>query len=98
MCYTHFMSKKLKKAVAITALVFVGIFTVSFVVFLFDRTLLNGAIGFLAMFSGGIGLALFLVVKLSRGGDADKNTDDVGEADEADAALDKNEKPDDGEK
>ena len=98
MCYTHFMSKKLKKAVAITALVFVGIFTVSFVVFLFDRTLLNGAIGLLAMFSGGIGLALFLVVKLSRGGDEDKNTDDVGEADEADAALDKNEKPDDGEK
>ena len=98
MCYTHFMSKKLKKAVAITALVFVGIFTVSFVVFLFDRTLLNGAIGFLAMFSGGIGLALFLVVKLSRGGDEDKNTDDVDEADEADAALDKNEKPDDGEK
>lgn len=92
------MSKKLKKAVAITALVFVGIFTVSFVVFLFDRTLLNGAIGFLAMFSGGIGLALFLVVKFSRGGDEDKNTDDVGEADEADAALDKNEKPDDGEK
>lgn len=99
MCYTHFMSKKLKKAVAITALVFVGIFTVSFVVFLFDRTLLNGAIGFLAMFSGGIGLALFLVVKLSRGVDEDKNTDDVGEADEADAALsDKNEKPDDDEK
>lgn len=93
------MSKKLKKAVAITALVFVGIFTVSFVVFLFDRTLLNGAIGFLAMFSGGIGLALFLVVKLSRGVDEDKNTDDVGEADEADAALsDKNEKPDDDEK
>ena len=98
MCYTHFMSKKLKKAVAITALVFVGIFTVSFVVFLFDRTLLNGAIGFLAMFSGGIGLALCKAVKLSRGGDEDKNTDDVGEADEADAALDKNEKPDDGEK
>lgn len=66
------MGKKQKRIIAIIALVFLAVFTVSFVVFLFDRTLLNGAIGFLALFSGGIGLALFLVIRLSR-----DNTDDI---------------------
>lgn len=60
------MSKKTKKILAIIALVFIGLFTVSFVAFLVDRTLFNGAIGFLALFTGGIGLALFLAIKLSR--------------------------------
>lgn len=96
MCYTHFMSKKLKKAVAITALVFVGIFTVSFVAFLVDRTLLNGAIGFLAMFSGGIGLALFLVVKLSRGGEPDGA--ETPPEEDSERSDKEDEKPDDGEK
>ncbi len=66
------MGKKQKRIIAITALVFLAVFTVSFVVFLIDRTLLNGAIGFLAAFSGGIGLALFLVIRLSR-----DNTDEL---------------------
>lgn len=60
------MSKRLKRIIAIIALVFVGVFTASLVAFLADRTLFNGAIGFLALFSGGIGLALFLTIKLSR--------------------------------
>ncbi len=60
------MSKKLKRIIAIIALVFVAVFTVSLIAYFIDKTLLNGAIGFLTMFSGGIGLALFLVIWLSR--------------------------------
>ncbi len=72
MCYTLVMDKKLKRVIAIIALVFVGIFSVSFVAYLLDQTLLNGAIGLLAAISGGTGLALFLVIKLSR-----DNTDEI---------------------
>lgn len=59
------MSKKLRQVVAIIALVLVLIFTVSFIMYLTDSTLLNGSVGFLALFSGGFGLALFLVVRLT---------------------------------
>ena len=60
------MGKKSKRILAIVALVFIGLFTVSFVAFLVDKTLFNGAIGFFALFTGGVGLALFFVIKLSR--------------------------------
>ncbi len=60
------MSKKLKRIIAIIALVFMAVFTVSLVAYLVDKTLLNGAIGFLTLFSGGIGIALFLVIWMSR--------------------------------
>lgn len=43
-----------------------AVFTVSLVAYFVDKTLLNGAIGFLTLFSGGIGLALFLVIWMSR--------------------------------
>ena len=46
------MSKKLKRIIAIIALVFMAVFTVSLVAYLVDKTLLNGAIGFLTLFSG----------------------------------------------
>ena len=60
------MSKKLRRIIAIIALVFMAVFTVSLVAYFVDKTLLNGAIGFLTLFSGGIGLALFLVIWMSR--------------------------------
>ena len=60
------MGIKSKRILAIVALVFIGLFTVSFVAFLVDKTLFNGAIGFFALFTGGVGLALFFVIKLSR--------------------------------
>ena len=60
------MGKKSKRILAIVALVFIGLFTVSLVAFLVDKSLFNGAIGFFALFTGGVGLALFFVIKLSR--------------------------------
>ena len=75
LCYTFGMDNKLKRIIAIIALVFVGIFSISFVAYLLDDTLLNGAIGLLATISGGTGLALFIVIKLSR-----DNTDEIVDA------------------
>ena len=60
------MDKKLKRIIAIVALVFMALFSVSLILTFYDRTLFNGAIGFCALFTGGIGLALFGVIKLSR--------------------------------
>ncbi|MBR2967452.1 MAG: hypothetical protein IKC35_01580 [Clostridia bacterium] len=60
------MNDKLKRVVAIIALVFIGIFTVSLIMYLIDSTMLNGAIGDLTIWSGGIGLMLWLVLYISR--------------------------------
>lgn len=59
-----------------------AIFSVSLVAYFVDRTLLSGTIGIITLFSGGIGLALFLVVWMSR----DQNGGEPG--DEADKPLD----------
>ena len=56
------MNKKLRKAVAIIALVFMGLFVVSLVLCLVDIKMLNGSIGFAALFTGFIGIALFFVL------------------------------------
>ena len=58
------MNKKLKRIVAIIALVFAAVFTVSFMCYLIDDTLLNGAIGGLALGSGAFMLALWFVIKI----------------------------------
>ena len=71
------MGKKSKRILAIVALVFIGLFTVSFVAFLVDKTLFNGAIGFFALFTGGVGLALFFVIKLSRDNTDASDPDDM---------------------
>ena len=63
------MSSKSRRIIAIVALVFVGLFSVSFVMYLLNSAMFNGAIGYIAMFTGGIGLALFLVVYFSRKSD-----------------------------
>ena len=60
------MNPKLKRVIAIIALVFVGLFTVSFVAFLVNKQLFNGALGYFAGGCGAVGLALFFVIKLSR--------------------------------
>ena len=77
------MSKRLRKIIAIIALVCVGIFSVAFVAYLVDQTLLNGAIGFFTAFFGALGLALFLVIKLSR-----DNTDEIVDSVRADEEKD----------
>lgn len=56
------MSKKLRQIVAISALILMLIFLVSFTAYLIDGTLLNGAIGFLAIFSGAFMFSLYLVI------------------------------------
>ena len=84
------MDKKLKRIIAIIALVFVGIFSVSFVAYLLDSTLLNGAIGLLAAISGGTGLALFFVIKLSRD-NTDEIVDEVKDKDENEEQVEKSE-------
>lgn len=62
-----------------------AIFSVSLVAYFVDRTLLSGMIGIITLFSGGIGLALFLVVWMSR----DKDGGENGESDDnADKPLD----------
>lgn len=49
-----------------------AIFSVSLVLYLLDKTLFNGAIGIFTLFFGGVGFALFFVLKLSR-----DNTQDI---------------------
>ena len=66
-----------------------AIFSVSFVLYLLDNTMLNGAIGICTMFFGGFGIALFAVLKLSRDNteqimqdaklDDDESTDETSE-------------------
>lgn len=60
------MKPKLKRVIAVIALVFIGLFTVSLVAFFANKSLFNGALGYFAIGSGAVGLALFFVIKLSR--------------------------------
>ena len=60
------MNPKLKRIIAIIALVFVGLFTASFIAFLVNKQLFNGALGYFAGGCGAVGLALFFVIRLSR--------------------------------
>lgn len=59
------MSKRFKKVLAILSLVFMVLFAVSVVLTCFDAKLLNGAIGYTAMFTGFLGISIFFVIKLS---------------------------------
>lgn len=73
------MNEKLKKIVAAIALILISIFTISFIIYLFDKTLLNGAIGDIAMWSGGFGLLLFIVLWLSHAFPSQKVKDEERE-------------------
>ena len=57
------MNDKTKRILAIIALVFMGVFTVAFVAFLINPKMLGGVVAFVALFSGVIGVGLFLVIK-----------------------------------
>lgn len=48
---------------AIVALVFMGIFVVALIVTLVDHTLLNGAIGYVALCSGVFAIMIFIALK-----------------------------------
>jgi hypothetical protein len=56
------MSKKTRQFVAIVALIFMAGFIVFGMMYLLDKTLLNGAVGFGALFCGAFTLALYLVI------------------------------------
>lgn len=58
------MKKKTLRILAIVALVFMGLFTACFIAWCFNRALFNGAIGYAAIFTGGIGIGLFVVIQL----------------------------------
>lgn len=75
------MSKKFKRILASIALVFALLFTASLIAFFYDRTLFHGAIGMCAMFCGGITLALFFVIKLSRDYSEDEPDAPAGKSD-----------------
>ena len=55
--------KKLRRALAIAALVFMAIFTVTFIIVLVDPGFCHGAFGYAALISVLLGVGLFLVVK-----------------------------------
>ncbi|MBD5132024.1 MAG: hypothetical protein HDT28_05480 [Clostridiales bacterium] len=57
------MKDKTARALAIVALVFMGIFVVALITTIIDRTLLGGSIGFIALASGVITLVLFVILK-----------------------------------
>lgn len=57
------MKDKQALALAIVALVFMGIFVVALIVTLVDHTLLNGAIGYVALCSGVFAIMIFIALK-----------------------------------
>lgn len=95
------MSDKTKKILAIIALVFVGIFTVAFVVFLVDPYMFGGVVAYITLVSGVVGIGLFFVIKAfsKKGGDAETTcepeTDDEN-APEANSGATDNEPEADG--
>ncbi len=85
------MSERTKRILAVIALVFMGVFTVTFVVFLVTRGNIEA---FITLFSGVIGIGLFFVIKMfskkePTGEEAETSDDDsvpCDGADETDAA------------
>lgn len=55
--------KKLRRILAIVALVFMAIFTVTLIITFVNPKLLNGAFGYAALISGLLGIGLFLIVR-----------------------------------
>ena len=60
------MSRKTRKIIAIIAVALILIFTVAFILYLFDKGMFNGGIGGIAIWSGGIGFLLWAVLWLDR--------------------------------
>ena len=79
------MSEKAIRILAIIALVFVGIFSVSFVLYLLDKDMLGGAVALVTLISGGVGFFLFLMVKFmakKQAPDVVEESDNESEGDE----------------
>ncbi len=66
------MSRKVKQILAIIALVFMGIFTVTFVMFLYNPRMFGGVLAFIVFASGVLGIGLFVTIKAA---DKEKKTD-----------------------
>lgn len=60
--YNKFMNTKVRKIIAILALIFMLAFLASFMTYLIDSTLLNGAIGLLTILTGCIAVGLYLSI------------------------------------
>ena len=77
------MSEKTKRILAFIALAFMGIFTVSFVVFLVTRGNISA---FITLFSGVIGIGLFFVIKTfsKKGETSDDESENSGGENDAD--------------
>lgn len=63
-CYNTTMSKKTKRIIAIIGLVFMAIFSVSFVIYLISPSMLNGAFGYLSIFTICMGLLAMIGTKV----------------------------------
>ena len=81
------MNRKFRKAMAIVSLIFMALFTVALILSLVNPKMFNGSIGYIALFTGFIGLSVFFVIKLS-----DKSTAKKDEITPTDGA-DEGEKP-----
>lgn len=82
------MNKTFRKVIAIIALVSVAIFSISFIFTLSGSKLLNGQMGFVSLFFGLLGLALFFVVRFSpiRGGE-ENNPEKIADKDKTNETL-----------
>jgi formate-dependent nitrite reductase membrane component NrfD len=56
------MEPKLKRALSVAALIFVGIFTLSYILYLFNHTMLNGAVAIIMIASLAAGAPLTALV------------------------------------
>lgn len=80
------MNKKSLRIIAIIGLAFMGIFTVSFIMFLVNPNMWNGVVAFIALFSGVFGAGIFFLVmhykkKLTEKENEEKDDGDEEEAD-----------------
>ena len=96
---------KTRRILAIVALVFMAIFTVTFIIVLVSPDILNGAVGYIALISALMGAGFFIVVKFvlkdppeylpgDESGDEADDTD-ASEKDGGDSDSGRNETPGD---
>lgn len=77
------------RILAVVALVFMGLFSVSVIAWFFDRTLFNGSIGYVAIFTGFVGIGIFVVLMLIKRSE-ERNASPTAKTDgKSDAAADK---------
>lgn len=89
------MSKRTVRILAIVALVFMVLFVAATIAWSFDRALFNGAIGYVAIFTGGLGIGIYVVLMLLRRAEARAaaGKDDVSEDAQAKTPDSQSEEP-----